>query len=104
MARATQEVLAPAAGFVTAIHTEAVGLAAVALGAGRQRTDSPIDPAVGFTLLRKVGERVQQGEPLVRIHYNDAAPLADVQARLHAAYRIGPSAPAERPLVLERLE
>jgi pyrimidine-nucleoside phosphorylase len=103
-ARATQEVLAPAAGFVTAIHTEAVGLAAVALGAGRQRTDSPIDPAVGFTLLRKVGERVQAGEPLVRIHYNDAAPLADVQARLLAAYRIGASAPAERPLVLERLE
>ncbi|MBF5044311.1 thymidine phosphorylase [Aggregicoccus sp. 17bor-14] len=103
-ARATQEVLAPADGFVTAIHTEAVGLAAVALGAGRQRTDSPIDPAVGFTLLRKVGEPVRRGEPLVRVHYNDASKLEDVQARLLAAYRIGAEAPAERPLVLERLE
>jgi len=103
-ARATQEVLAPASGFVTGIDTEAVGLAAVALGAGRQRTDSPIDPAVGFTLLRKVGERVQAGEPLVRVHYNAPGPLEDVQARLLSAYHLGERAPAPRPLVLERLE
>ncbi|HET9451730.1 MAG TPA: thymidine phosphorylase [Aggregicoccus sp.] len=103
-ARATQDVVAQASGFVTAIDTEAVGLAAVALGAGRRTTDSVIDPAVGFTLLRKVGERVQAGEPLVRVHYNEPGPLGDVQARLLAAYHLGERAPAPRPLVLERLE
>jgi pyrimidine-nucleoside phosphorylase len=103
-ARATSDVVAPQDGFVTAIDTEAVGLAAVALGAGRQRVDGQIDPAVGFTLLRKVGEPVKSGEPVVRVHYNDPTPLADVRARLHAAYHFGPQAPAPRALVVERLE
>ena len=103
-ARSAVDVVSPMGGFVTGIDTEAVGLAAVALGAGRQRVDSVIDPAVGFTLLRKVGEPVKAGEPLVRVHYNSAGPLEDVKARLLAAYRFGPQAPAPRPLVVERLE
>ncbi|MFY0570530.1 thymidine phosphorylase [Archangium lansingense] len=104
-ARSTVDVVvAPKDGFVTVIDTEAVGLAAVALGAGRQRVDSVIDPAVGFTLLRKEGEAVKAGEPVVRVHYNDPAPLEEVKARLNAAYHFGPQAPAPRPLVIERLE
>jgi pyrimidine-nucleoside phosphorylase len=103
-ARATSDVLAPGDGFVTGIDTEGVGLAAVALGAGRQRVDSLIDPAVGFTLLRKVGEPVKAGQPVVRVHYNSEGPLKDVKERLLAAYRFGPQAPAPRPLIVERLE
>jgi pyrimidine-nucleoside phosphorylase len=103
-ARAMADVASPADGFVTGIETEAVGLAAVALGAGRQKVDSVIDPAVGFTLLRKVGEPVKAGEPLVRVHYNDEKPLKDVKERLLAAYRLGPVAPPPRPLIVERLE
>ncbi|HSP77834.1 MAG TPA: thymidine phosphorylase [Myxococcaceae bacterium] len=103
-ARATADVVAPRDGFVTRIDTEAVGLAAVALGAGRQRVDSRIEPAVGFTLLRKVGEPVRAGESVVRVHYDDPTPLEEVKARLLAAWHFGPQAPAPRPLVLERLE
>jgi len=102
-ASATAEVPAPASGFVTKIDCEAVGLAAVALGAGRATTDSEIDPAVGFTLHKKVGEAVAAGEPMVRIHFNDSAKVEDVRARLLAAYQIGPEAPPPRPLVIERL-
>ena len=103
-AKSTADVVAPRDGFVTGIDTEGVGLAAVALGAGRQRTDSKIDPAVGFTLLKKTGESVKQGEPVVRVHYNDAAPLENVKARLLAAYHFGDAAPAARPLIRERVE
>ncbi|WP_257459727.1 thymidine phosphorylase [Archangium lipolyticum] len=103
-ARSTVDVLASQGGFVTAIDTEAVGMAAVVLGAGRQRVDSIIDPAVGFTLLRKVGEPVKAGEPLVRIHFNEEGPVKEVKERLLAAYHFGPQAPAPRPLVVERLE
>ena len=102
-ASSTTEVPAPASGFVTKIDCEAVGLAAVALGAGRATTDSEIDPAVGFTLHKKVGEAVTAGEPMVRIHFNDSAKVEDVRARLLAAYQVGPEAPAPRPLVIERL-
>src|SRR5262249_23350010 len=102
-ASATMDVPAPASGHVTHIDCEAVGLAAVALGAGRATVDSEIDPAVGFTLNKKVGEAVTVGGPLVRIHHNDSAKAEEVKARLLTAYQIGPEAPAPRPLIVERL-
>jgi len=103
-AKATASVPAPAGGFVQAIDSEAIGLAAMALGAGRERTDSVIDPAVGFMLEKKVGDGVKAGEPLVTVHFNDAAKLEAVKARVVAAYRIGAERPAPRPLIVERIE
>ena len=103
-ARSVVDVGAPVDGVVTAIDSEAVGLAAMALGAGRERTDSVIDPGVGFLLRKKVGDKVKAGEPLVQVHYNDDTKLEDVKRRLLAAYRVGPVAPPARPLVLQRLE
>ncbi len=73
------------------------------LGAGRERVESQIDPAVGLVLRRKVGEGVRAGEPLVEIHYNDERSVEDAQNRILHAYRIGPSPPAPRPLIYERL-
>ncbi len=43
------------------------------LGAGRARVDSNIDPAVGVILHKKVGDRVEVGEPLCTVLVNEAA-------------------------------
>lgn len=94
----------PADGFVTAVETEAVGLAAVALGAGRAKVDSLIDPAVGFMLDKKVGDRVVKGEPIGQMHINDQPCGAEVIKRIQDAYHFGPKAPEPRPLVIERIE
>jgi len=102
-AEKTSPVTAARAGYVTGIDTEGVGLAAVALGAGRERTDSKIDPAVGFVLEKKVGDRVEAGETLVTIHHRAGAALADVNDRLSRAYQLGAQPPAKRPLILERI-
>jgi pyrimidine-nucleoside phosphorylase len=97
-------VLATQDGFVTDIDGREVGLVAVTLGAGRARREDPIDPAVGIRIDRKVGERVRAGEPLATIQHGarGAPPEAQVQ-RLLAAFSIGEAAPAERPLILERI-
>ena len=102
-AKGRARVDAPSAGFVGAIDSEAVGLAAMVLGAGRERVDSVIDPAVGFVLRKKVGQPVRLGESLVDVHYNDPTHLEEVRRRVLAAYRIDPEAPSARPLILERL-
>ncbi len=97
-------VAAPAAGFVTEIDAEAIGLAAVALGAGRARVDDRVDPAVGIVVAKKLGEHVEAGEPLCAVHAGDRSePPERIAARIAGAYRIGPAAPPARPLVLERL-
>ncbi len=103
-AKEAREVVAPSGGYVMGIQCEAVGLAAVALGAGRERVDSRIDPSVGFTLLKKVGDAVKAGEPLVRVHHNGGGRVDEVCGRLQAAYAIGQEEPQPRPLIIERLD
>ncbi len=90
-------------GYVGRIDSEAIGLAAMALGAGREKTTDVIDFGVGFVLEKKVGDLVKAGEPLVTVHYNDAKRLDDVKARVTKAYGLADAPPAPRPLVLERL-
>ncbi len=103
-ARKTIAVPAPTDGVVTAIASEAMGLAAMLLGAGRAKSSDVIDPAVGFVLEKKVGQTVKAGEPLVTMHVNDDARVKEVSDRVIAAYSFGELAPPVRPLVLERLD
>jgi pyrimidine-nucleoside phosphorylase/thymidine phosphorylase len=101
----TYEVPAPAAGFVQAIDCEAIGLAAVALGAGRAKVEDRVDPAVGIVVHRRIGDRVERGEPLCTVHEGDGSePRARAGARLAGAFRIGEERAAPPPLVLERIE
>ena len=103
-ARGTYEVPARVAGIVGAIDVEALGLAAVALGAGRRRIEDRVDPAVGLVVRKKLGDRVDAGEPLCVVHEGAASEPRDrISARVQAAYAIGATAPQVRPLVLERL-
>ena len=96
-------VKAPRDGVVTAIASEAIGLAAMLLGAGRAKSSDIIDPAVGFMLEKKVGDTVKAGETLLTMHVNANARVKEVTERVLAAYTIGTTAPAPRPLVLERI-
>jgi len=61
-------VKAPSGGYVQRLEAEAIGLAAMSLGAGRDNKDSVIDPAVGIVINKKIGDLVQAGESLATIH------------------------------------
>jgi len=69
-ARLIETVKSPQAGYLSQIHAKLIGEAAVLLGAGRARKGDPIDYAVGIEVLHKVGDYVDRGMPLFRIHAN----------------------------------
>jgi len=92
------------AGYVTRIDAEAVGLAAMVLGGGRERLDSPIDAAVGIVVERKVGEAVQDGDTLCTLYYNDAGRLDEAIERVEEAFVISRAAPEPRPLIYEIIQ
>ena len=98
-----REVPAPRSGFVTAIDGEALGLAVVALGGGRQVESDVVDPAVGFSEVVRLGQHVKKGQPLLRLHAarEDSAQAAARAAQ--AAITIGGTAPALPPLIHERI-
>ncbi len=91
----------PASGSVESIEAEAIGLAAMALGAGRATKEDVIDPAVGIVLRKKVGDAVREGEILADVHSADAERAEAAAARVGAAYSIVRSRAPRRPLIHE---
>jgi pyrimidine-nucleoside phosphorylase len=90
-------------GYVSALEAETIGLAAVRLGAGRERLHSVIDPAVGMVFEKKIGDQVETGERICAIYLNDRSRLAEVRAALRTAIRIAPEPVAAPPLILESI-
>lgn len=87
-----REVTAPDDGVVASIDAFTVGMAAVRLGAGRARAEDTIDPAVGFELLKKVGDEVREGEAIVRVHARDDASAESASTEVLEAYQLAANA------------
>jgi pyrimidine-nucleoside phosphorylase len=87
-------------GFVARADAHAIGLAAVAMGAGRTRADRAVDHGVGIFVEKKPGAMVARGEPLARLRVRDRAESADVAARVRAAFEVQAAPPSPRALVL----
>jgi pyrimidine-nucleoside phosphorylase len=101
VAPVVREAPATQGGFVQAIAATRIGLASLALGAGRTRKDDAIDHAVGIVLRAKRGDRVEAGEPLAEIHARDEAAMNQAAREVAASFTLGATAPRERPIVLE---
>jgi thymidine phosphorylase len=93
----------PAGGYVTRLDARAVGEAAWRLGAGRARKEDPVSPTAGVICLAKPGDPVEEGQPVLELHTDDAARLPAAEAALGGAVEVGPEPPEPRPLVLERI-
>ena len=100
-APSTTEVEAPRDGWLEAVDTEAVGRVAAALGAGRQRKDDDIDPAVAVELDTKIGDRVEAGLPIGRILARDEDAARPATDGLLAALRWSDQPTKAPPLVHE---
>ena len=90
-------------GTSTALEARPIGQATMLLGAGRARVDSKIDPSVGVILHKKVGDRVDAGEPLCTVLVSDRPGLEDALEMIGAAYRIGEGPVTLEPLIVERI-
>jgi pyrimidine-nucleoside phosphorylase len=97
-------VTANASGYVTRCDALTIGVVATRLGAGRERKEDSVDSGVGITLEAKVGDRVEAGDALARVHYNDPARWEAQKKSLVSAWSIEDSAPSAQPLVLERID
>ncbi|MEX1038805.1 MAG: thymidine phosphorylase [Acidimicrobiia bacterium] len=97
-------VSADRAGYVTGCNALTVGITATRLGAGRERSDDVIDPGVGITLHKKLGDRVETGDALATVHYSKQNLWDSHRDKLTGAWTIEDEPDEPRPLVLERIE
>lgn len=95
---------APRSGYVTSIHAQKIGFASTALGAGRMRKEDPIDPAVGIEMGRRVGDRIEKGEPLAILHANKPETIKEAKELILSSIVIGDEKVAPRKLIEEVVE
>jgi pyrimidine-nucleoside phosphorylase len=58
----------PGAGRIGRIHCRGLGELASGLGAGRRHRDDDVDPRVGLEVLASIGDEIDDGQAVVRIH------------------------------------
>ncbi|MCB2307085.1 pyrimidine-nucleoside phosphorylase [Clostridium estertheticum] len=76
------DVPALTSGFVSNMVADEIGIAAMLLGAGRATKEDKIDLAVGLMLRKKVGDKVEKGEPILTI-YSNRENVEDVKAKIY---------------------
>jgi thymidine phosphorylase len=103
VAAVRHEVAAPAAGYLRRLDARAVGVAVWRLGAGRARKEHPVSPTAGAVCIRKPGDKVDPGEPVIVLHADDTARLGGALAALDGAIQVGPEPPEPGPLIVDRI-
>jgi pyrimidine-nucleoside phosphorylase len=93
-------VAAPRDGFLARVDAALVGRASVALGAGRDRVEDRIDPAVGIVVRAKPGTQVSASEPVLEIHFREQSRLDAALLLAELAVQIGDAPPAPAPLIV----
>jgi len=96
-AQIVETLTAQKSGYIQQISALDLGMAALDLGAGRERKTDTIDHAVGIIVHKKVGDPVQEGEPIFTLHANDPTRLEQAKARLKNAPVFSPTAVAPLP-------
>lgn len=96
------DVPAPKSGVISAIDGEALGLAVVAMGGGRQIETDRIDPRVGLSEVASLGTHVTRGDPIATIHAADEDSAEATAHAVLAAVTIG-DAPDLSDLIVERI-
>ena len=99
----TRDELALRPGRIVAIDSEALGIAAVVLGAGRRVKEDAIDPAAGLVIDAYLGELIAPGAaPQIVMHHDlpvGDPRLAEARALIEGAFAIEP---ADSPVVPPR--
>lgn len=92
-------VRAPRAGYVTDCDALDIGVAALRLGAGRERKEDGIDRGVGITVEVSIGEPVEEGQPLATLHWASERRRDRASALVESAFAIGDE-PIEPPALI----
>jgi pyrimidine-nucleoside phosphorylase len=97
-------VLAQKSGYVQLFDAHQIGILAMVLGAGRVTKESSIDLGAGVTLIKKAGEWVEDGEPILMLYGQNQGVLKEGVALAQRLVAVGSEAPELPPLIEEIIQ
>ena len=90
-------------GYVGAMNARQIGVTVMELGGGRRKATDAIDPLVGLSEIRGIGEAVGPDAPICRVHARDDAAAQRAAARILAAVDIVEARPSTAPVIAQRV-
>lgn len=94
-------IFAKEAGYIQNVDARKIGHLAMTLGAGRLTKESSIDLGAGVLLLKKQGDWVEAGEPILDLFTNLSNKNEESSLLAHEAIKIGSEEPHPLPLIEE---
>lgn len=90
-------------GYLCKMNTEELGKILIELGGGRKKTSDLVDPSVGMIFHKKLGNKVQIGEPLITVFSQEKTNLAPLEQQFNASIEISRARKPVPQLILETL-
>lgn len=76
-------------GYIQSMDTYKIGLATIELGCGRKKTTDAVDPTAGIEFYKKIGDKVSQGDTLLKFFNSDSSKLNPAEKLLKDSIQIG---------------
>ena len=90
-------------GYISAMNAEDIGIASVALGAGRATKDDVIDHAAGIVLTKKCPDAVKAGDVIAYLYTNDESKIATAERILLDAIKVTDECPETDALIYKTI-
>ena len=91
-------------GYIKKLDAKSIGLAALLLGAGREKAGDTVDPAVGILMKKRCGDRIEKDEPIAYMYVNDETNLDEAVSKLVNAVSVADEKPEDEALVYDIIE
>ena len=95
------EIRAGKKGYLTEIHTEALGRILILLGGGRNKVGEPIDHSVGFFCHKKLGSLIKSTDTLFTVFGNSKTDFGLIEEQIKNCIKISASKKTPPKLILE---
>lgn len=99
VAKYTRKITADTSGYIREMNAEAIGIAAMELGAGRRTKDDAIDYTAGIVLEKKTGDAVSPSDTVATLYTNSYSSLDGAEATFRAALNYSDEPIEKKPLI-----
>lgn len=103
-AKIIEPVKAKRSGYITEMDAFSMGMVSLELGAGRRKKDDDIDPAAGFVLNKKVGDRIEENETLAMLHTNNEKMISECKDGMLKAITLLDNKPERQKQITHRVD
>ncbi|MBO5525866.1 MAG: thymidine phosphorylase [Clostridia bacterium] len=103
-AKYNRVVYARESGYISRINAEGYGVAALLLGAGRNKKEDKIIPEAGIEILKKTGDCVEKGQPIAILYANNVTLFEESERRLHSSVEYSSKRVEKSPLFLAKID